>query len=169
MEKIKRLNWYQKGVLIVMIAMALVFAVVYSMTISKVGFEYKNAIFVPSQENGILDNFEFSYTVGDGIERDENGNAIDPVKPSASAILELMNGPALTHKGDWSAWFGAVFLCLLNAFSVLFADELFRWNLTFQIRNADQAEPSDWEIAGRYIAWTVITIAALVIFLIGLQ
>ena len=52
MKKIKRLNWYQKSVLVVMIAMALVFAVIYSMTISKVGFEYKDAIFVPSQENG---------------------------------------------------------------------------------------------------------------------
>lgn len=254
MEKIKNLNHYQKGVLIVMTAMALVFAVIYAMTISKAGFEYKDAIFVPSQENGSimysgklqgqkayfsvsqdktvvfhygdkiygpytakeddtaipeeekqsedmvgvelrqgdtilfrggvlehddfywlynedgnLDNFGFSYTIGDGVEMDENGNVIDPVKPSASAILELMNGPELTHKGDWSAWFGAVFLCLLNAFSVLFADELFRWNLSLQIRNADHAEPSDWEIAGRYIGWTVITIAALVIFLIGLQ
>ena len=52
MKKIKRLNWYQKSVLVVMIAMALVFAVIYYMTISKVGFEYKDAIFVPSQENG---------------------------------------------------------------------------------------------------------------------
>ena len=54
MEKIKRLNWYQKSVLVVMIAMALVFAVIYSMTISKVGFEYKDAIFVPSKENGSI-------------------------------------------------------------------------------------------------------------------
>ena len=254
MEKIKRLNWYQKSVLVVMIAMALVFAVIYSMTISKVGFEYKDAIFVPSKENGSivysgrlqgkkayfsvsedktvlfrhgdkiygpytakedntaipeeekpsedmvgvelrqgddilfrggvlkhgdfywlynedgnLDSFGFSYTTGDGVERNENGNVIDPVKPSASAILELMNEPVLTHKGDWSAWFGAVFLCLLNAFSVLFADELFRWNLSFQIRNAEHAEPSDWDIAGRYTAWTLITIAAFVIFLMGLQ
>lgn len=254
MEKIKNLNPYQKGVLIVMTAMALVFAVIYSMTISKVGFEYKDAVFVPCQENGStvysgkiqgqkayfsvsedktvvfhygdkiygpytakeddtaipekekqsedmigvelrqgddilfrggvsehggsywlynedgsLDNFGFSYITGDGIERDENGNVMDPVKPSASAILELMNGPELTHKGDWSVWFGAVFLCLLNGFSVLFADELFRWNLAFQIRNADHAEPSDWEIAGRYVGWTVITIAALIIFLTGLQ
>ena len=40
MEKIKSLNRYQKSVLIFMIAMALVFAVVYPMTISQVGFEY---------------------------------------------------------------------------------------------------------------------------------
>ena len=254
MEKIKSLNRYQKGVLIFMIAMALVFAVVYLKTISQVGFEYKNKILVPSQENGstvysgkirgqqahftvsedktvifqhgdktygpytakedqtaipkdeelseymvgvelrqgesilfrggvlengdilwlynengTLENFGFSYVTSDGIERDENGNAIDPVKPSVSTILELMNDPELVHKGEWLAWFGAVFICILNAFCILFADELFRWNLAFRIRNVDHAEPSDWEIAGRYIGWTAMAIMALVIFIMGLQ
>ena len=255
MEKIKSLNYYQKGVLIFMITMALVFAVVYYMTISQVGFEYKDIILVPSQENGstmysgkiqgkqahftvsedktvvfqygdktygpytakedpaaipkdeemseymtgvelrqgedilfrggvldngdsywlfnedgTLDNFGFSYVTNDGIEqRDENGNVIDPIEPSASIILDLMNNPELTHKGEWFAWFEAVFICVLNALSILFADELFRWNLAFQIRNVDKAEPSEWEIAGRYIGWTVLTIMALALFIMGLQ
>ena len=254
MERIKSLNRYQKGVLIIMITMALVFAVVYPMTISRVGFEYKDTILVPSQEkggtvysgkiqgqqahftvsedktvvfqygdktygpytakkdptaipkdeeireymtgvelrqgedilfrggileigdsywlyneDGTIDNFGLSYVTGDGMERDENGNVIDPIEPSASIILELMNDPELTHKGEWFAWFGAVFICVLNALSILFADELFRWNLAFQIRNVDNAEPSDWEIAGRYIGWTVLAITALVLFIVGLQ
>lgn len=254
MKKIKNLNRYQKNVLIFMIVMALVFTVVYPMTISQVGFEYKDTILIPSQENGstvysgkiqgqqacftvsedktvvfqhgnktygpytakedptaipkdqemaeymtgvelrqgedilfrggvletgdsywlynedeTLDNFGFSYVTSDGIERDENGNEIDPLEPSASTILELMNDPELSHKGEWFAWFGALFICVLNAISILFADELFRWNLTFQIRNADHAEPSDLEIAGRYIDWTVVLIMALVIFVMGLQ
>ena len=254
MEKIKSLNRYQKGVLIFMIAMALVFAVVYPMTISQVGFEYKDTILIPSQDNGstvysgkiqgqqahfmvtedktvvfqhgdktygpytakedptaipkdegmaeymtgvelrqgedilfrggvletgdscwlynedgTLNNFVLSYVTSDGIERDRNGEIIDPVEPSASTILELMNDPDLTHKGEWFAWFGAVFICGLNTLSILFADELFRWNLAFQIRNVDHAEPSDWEIAGRYIGWTVLSIMALVLFIIGLQ
>ena len=237
-----------------MITMALVFAVVYPMTISRVGFEYKDTILVPSQEkggtvysgkiqgqqvhfmvsedktivfqcgdktygpytakkdptaipkdeeireymtgvelrqgedilfrggileigdsywlyneDGTIDNFGLSYVTGDGMERDENGNVIDPIEPSASIILELMNDPELTHKGEWFAWFGAVFICVLNALSILFADELFRWNLAFQIRNVDNAEPSDWEIAGRYIGWTVLAITALVLFIVGLQ
>lgn len=254
MRKIKSLNWYQKGVLIFMITMALVFAVVYPMTISQVGFEYKDTILVPSQKNGstlysgkiqrqqahftvsedktvvfqygdktygpytakedptaipkdqemaeymtgvelrqgedilfrggvletgdsywmynedgTLDNFGFSYVTVDGIERDENGNVIDPVEPSASIILALMDDPQLTHKGEWFAWFGAAFICVLNALSILLADELFRWNLAFQIRNVDHAEPSDLEIVGRYICWTVLTITALVLFMMGLQ
>lgn len=253
MERIKSLNRYQKGILILMMAMALIFAVIYPKTISRVGYRYNDAILVPIQENGytlysgkikgkqacftVSENtvmFQYgdktygtytikedpsavpedhelkdsmsgievlegndilfrggvrdlgtfywlysedgtsdnmisvSYSTGDGIERDLNGNPIDRMKPSVSTIYELTNNPELTHKGDGRAWFGAVFICILNALSVLFADELFRWNLAFQIRNAERAEPSDWEIAGRYIGWTVITIMAFMVYMLGL-
>ncbi len=253
MQRIKDLNFYQKGVLIVMIVMALIFAVIYPKTISRVGYKYNDAILVPTQENGntvysgkiqgelaqfivsndntivfnygdktygqytmkedptaipkgeklkeqmigieirngdkilfrggVLDvgdfywlyneegtlDIGFAYVTSDGIERDENGNVIDRIEPSASTIYELLNDPQLTHKGKALAWFGAVFICILNALSILFADELFRWNLLFQIHNVENAEPSDWEIAGRYIGWTVMTIMVLVIFIMGLQ
>ena len=105
----------------------------------------------------------------DGLEVDQDGNEVDKMTPSAYTIYELLNQPKLTHKGDASAWFGAVFVCILNTLSILFADELFRWNLSFQIRNPEDAEPSDWEIAGRYMGWTVLAITALVIFITGLQ
>lgn len=255
MGKIKSLNTYQKGILLLMTAMALIFAVIYSRTISRVGYRYNDAILVPTQENGntvysgkiqgqqtcftisndktvifqygdkiygpytvkedaaaipkdnelsesmtgievregndilfrggVMDFGDFywlysedgtsdsivafSYVTSDGVERDENGNPIDRMKPSASTIYELTNNPELVHKGDGLAWFGAVLICILNAVSILFADELFHFNLSFQIRNSEQAEPSDWEIIGRYIGWTVITIIALVLFATGLQ
>ena len=108
-------------------------------------------------------------TTNYGTVVDENGNEIDPMEPSVITILNLMGEPELTHKGNWLAWFGAVFICVLNVLSILFADELFRWNLRFQIRNVDHAEPSDFEIAGRYISWTVLIIMALVVFIMGLQ
>lgn len=254
MERIKRLNYYQKSILVVMIGMTLLFLAIYAVTISRVGFKYADTILVPSQEkgntvysgkikgqqarfivsadktvlfqygdttygpytakedpsaipkdnemaedmtgvellqgdsilfrggvlvladeywlyneDGTLENLGFAIDVGNGIITDENGNIIDPVEPSASTILDLMNEPPLTHKGEWFAWFFAVFLCVLNMILILFADELFRFNLSFQIRNADSAEPSDWEIAGRYIGWTVLLISALIVFVTGLQ
>ena len=52
MERIKNLNSYQKGVLIFMTVMTLVFAVIYAKTISKVGYRYNDAILVPIQETG---------------------------------------------------------------------------------------------------------------------
>lgn len=251
MERIWRLSRYQKGILVVMIVMALVFAVVYPVTISRVGYAYRDTILVPGEENGnraysgrlrgekaiftvsedgtvlfqhgertygpytamedptavpegeeagggmigveirkgdaILfrggiyegywlfredgtpDSFGFSYITSDGVEWDENGNIVDPVEPSALNIWEVMNGPELAHKGEGLAWFAAVFVCLLNGFAILFADELFRFGLSFRISNVDDAEPSDWEIAGRKIGWTAMTVVALVIFVIGLQ
>ncbi len=256
MERIKGLNRYQKGVLLFLAIMMIAFSAVYFVTLSRVGFAYKDTILVPSRENastvysgelngqparftvaadktvvfqhgdktygpytakedptaipkdeeiagamtgvellegdrvlfrgGVLalsdgywllynedgtpNDFEVGHvTVTNGIELDENGNAVDPAAPSASTILHLMGDPELTHKGEWIAWFGAVFLCVLNALLILFADEVFRWNLKFQIRDVERAEPSDWEIAWRYISWTVLTILALILFILGLQ
>lgn len=254
MERIKDLNRYQKGLLIFMIVMTLLFAIIYPVTISKVGYRYNDAILVPTQEkgkisytgkiqgkraqfivsegksvefqygdksygtytmkedptaipkdremaeemtgveirkgdkllfrggvwddgafywlyneDGTLDNLGFAVYSSYGIEYDENGDVIDRLEPSASTIYELLNEPELTHKGEAQAWFVAVLACVFNVFTMLFADELFRWNLAFQIRNAENAEPSDLEITGRYIGWTAMTIVALVLFVMGLQ
>lgn len=253
MEKIKCLNRYQKGILLLMSVMIVVFAVIYPIMIAREGFLYKNNILIPHHENGNitysgkiqgksarftvsadkavvfqcadktygpytakedptaipkhaddsdqmtgielrdgteivfrggsldfgnyrwlynedgdLDNLGISVTIN-GIEQDENGNTINPMEPSVSTLLDLMEGPTLTQKGAWFGLFFGIFACLLTALSILFADELFRWNLSFQIRDAAQAEPSDLEIATRYIAWTVLPIIALVLFMIGLQ
>lgn len=251
---VQNLNRWQKGILLLMAAMTVIFAAAYIAATSRVGLEYNGTILVPTRESGgtvysgklrgqqavftvsedrtvtfqygdktydsytvqedpdavpagdpmspqmtglvlyqgdtvlfrggaadiggsywLVNadgspyNLGITYTTGDGIERDENGNAIDPAKPSAATILELMNGPALTHKGVWTAWFMGVFICIANALSILFADKLFRWNLAFQIRDAEYAEPSDWAIMCRYISWVALAVMALIIFIVGLQ
>ena len=254
MQRIKSLNGYQKGLLLLLLAMALVFAVVYHATVSRVGILYQDTIFVPEEEGGVsvysgkirgeraqitvsegrsvvfqcgdktydpytvredptaLPELEIgrdsmtgveiregekllfrggfwqsgedywlfnedgdvelpriAYTTDDGVQRDADGNAVDPLEPSLPDILRLVYGPELTHKGSWLAWLSAVFISFLAAGSILYADELFRFNLSFQIQNAEAAEPSEWEMVGRYISWTVFAIAALVIYFLGLQ
>lgn len=253
MERIKRLDRYQKVVLLFVAAMVLVFTAVYPITIAREGFAYKNTILIPNKENGntiysgkiqgkqanftvsadrtvkfqygdksygpytakedptaipkdsemgeLMTGVELSnreeiifrggvLNIGDrlwlynedgswadivsattsyGNSMYENGDIIDSMEPPASTILDLMAGPELTHKGEWLAWFCGVLVCIITAVSILFADELFHWNLSFRIRNADRAEPSDWEIAGRHIGWTLLSITALILFIAGLQ
>ena len=254
MARIRQLDWYQRGILFLLLALALVFAVIYRVRIARVGFLYQDKIFVPSEENGVTvysgklrgEPAQFTvsedkavsfhcgektygpYTVtedptalpeveieregmtgveiregeklvfrggfwrsgedywlrrqdgsmdlsvgvfvtGDGVMRDANGNAVDPLEPALSDILRLVYGPELTHKGSWLAWLGAVFLSILNAVFILYADELFHWDLSFQIRNAETAEPSDWELMERYLSWTALTIVVLVIYIVGLR
>ena len=99
---------------------------------------------------------------------DESGSVVSE-EPSVLTLLALISGPVLRHKGQWPVWLGGVLLCVITALTVLFADELFRWHLSFRIRNADRAEPSDWEIAGRYLSWTALSLLALVVFILGLR
>lgn len=257
MERIKKLDRYQKGILLLLVAMIVVFGVVYSVVSSKVGFLYMDKILEPSEKDGNIiysgtikgeessfvvtpekavtfyhgnkiygpytakedptaipeddvfsahmtgvevkageeiifrggifemggsDSFRMlisedgtnesiviTATISDGTVVDSNGNVVDQMEPSVSTILELMDDPELTRKGQWLAWFGGIFISVITAVSILLADELFRWNLAFQIRNVDYAEPSDWEIAGRYIGWTALTIMTFVIYIMGLQ
>ena len=130
--------------------------------------EVEDSYWLLYNEDGTLHDFGFTYVTSNGIEVDQNGNVVDSMAPSATTIIELINEPRLTHKGDWSAWYGAVLLCIFNAVSILFADELFRWSLAFRIRNAELAEPSEGEIVGRYVVWTLLTVAALLVFVLGL-
>ncbi len=111
----------------------------------------------------------FTVTMPDGEVTDAEGNVLDPMEPSVSDILNLIAGPELAHKGDWFFWFGGMVICIVNVILVLFADELFRWNLAFQIRNPERAEPSDWAIASRRISWVILLVGALVVFILGLR
>ena len=119
-------------------------------------------------EDGGFSGVDVTFTSGDGAVYDSEGNAVDQMAPSAVTILRLMDTPELTSKGEWLAWFCGVFISVVTAVSILFADELFRWNLAFIIRNADRAEPSEWEIMGRYIGWTISFIMVPVIYILGL-
>lgn len=121
-------------------------------------------------EDGEFDTTSIGFvTTMDGIVVDENGNEIDEMEPPVSVILDLISEPKLTNKGNWVIWVEAVILSIFTAISILFADEIFRWNLAFRIRNVEQAEPSEWEITSRYIVWTVLPILITIFFVMGLQ
>lgn len=255
MERIKNLSRYQKTILVLLLAMLLVFTVLYAVISARVGYAYKGAILVPQEieggtvytgrvngediriscgadetvtfryeqktygpytakkdptaipkeENmspymtgmelrqgekilfrgGVLHTGEgqtvlfnedgslfnavgITYSTGDGIERDENGNPVDRREPSAHELLEIMSGPELTSKGQWSLWFLGVFISAVTVVLVLFPDELFRWKLSLRISNAYEAEPSDLELTGRYVSWLVLLISALIVYIFGL-
>jgi hypothetical protein len=253
MERIKCLGRYQKGILILLGAMVIVFTVLYSVANARVGYAYENAILIPHKdqgdtvysgkihgktatftvsdgnrvefhygdkiygpyvvkedataipenadvksfmtgielwcgnemifrggvldsgvykilynENADLEGMPITYVTNDGTIRDENGNIVDPMEPSIITILDLVESPQLTHKGYGVALYGGWFLCIVTAILILFADELFRYQLSFRINNVEDAQPSDWEIIGRYIEWTLLPIMALITFVAGL-
>ena len=118
-------------------------------------------------ENGkIVTNI--TVVASNGVIIDSDGNVVDQMAPSANTVLQLMDGPELTSKGNWVFWFGSLLISLSTAVSILFADGLFRFRLSFRVRNVAEAEPADWELTSRYIGWTVMTFAAFFVYAAGL-
>lgn len=257
MEQWNDLDRYQKGIILVLAAMFVLFAVLYGLSAGRVGFRYMDEIFIPAEvngntvytatlegqpssfvvtpdktvtfhhgsktygpytavedpsaipqdhnmhehmtgieiregnkvifrggvipmdvdgfsamligEDGSLSSFAVTVTTSSGVMMDADGNIIDPIEPSVTTVLELMQGPELESKAIWAAWIGAAVVSLLTVLSVLCADELFRWKLMFRVRDVDQVEPSDFELATRYISWTVLVVGTLVLYIGGLQ
>lgn len=52
MEKMKELNRYQKGILILLVVMAILFTVLYPKATSREGFLYEDEILMVSEESG---------------------------------------------------------------------------------------------------------------------
>ncbi len=68
----------------------------------------------------------------------------------------------------WIFWFLGLFFCLVDAHGILYADENFRWHLSWRVRHPEQAEPSRNELDRREIAAVFGLLAALAFFLMGL-
>lgn len=97
-----------------------------------------------------------------------DGQALAPsYEPTASFLLQLALEPPLTHRGELYAYFTGTLLAVVGIVSILFADQLFRWDLRFRIRDPERAEPSEWEIFTRYLGWIVCTAGALIVYLAG--
>lgn len=98
-----------------------------------------------------------------------NGNVSNAdMTPSIHAICSLAEGPELTHRGSWGMWFLCLFLSVVTSLSILFAEELFHFHMSFRVQDADMAEPSQWEISRREIGWIVSSIIIFIIYFVGL-
>ncbi len=253
MKRIKSLDRYQKGILIVLATMIVVFCGVYAYVTSQIGYIYKDALLKPSQqdgntvysgkidgkeaeftvtadreitfrlgdkvygpytvkedptakpedhplstgyeikngdeilfrggayrndpksdnwalynEDGTINNYLWGITVG-GVTTDGNGKEVDKNEPHLGNLLTLYQHPELANQGDWRFFALCVFLSIVVAITVLFADELFRFKISFRIRNAMFAEPSEWAIFIRQLSWLIVTIVILVLYINGLK
>ena len=121
-------------------------------------------------QHGWLLYNEDGESYGNRIEIIVNGEySAAQMEPDLSTILDLTTEPELTHKGHWIPWVLGIILCVLNAVSILFADELFRFWLSFRIESPELVEPTDFEITGRYLGWIAMLIGIFVVFIIGLS
>ena len=58
-----------------------------------------------------------------------------------------------------------ILLCLINAFSILYADELFRWKIRSRVADPKTVIPSKAELGSRWVGWVLCTAVAVLLFL----
>ena len=75
---------------------------------------------------------------------------------------------AMSEHAVWKNWRIGALVCILNAVSILFADELFRLSMSFHVQNASKAEPSSFELFTRKFGWVAFPLLCLLIFVEGL-
>ena len=85
------------------------------------------------------------------------------------AISLLLEGPSVRSRVHGEGYFLGTLVVVINAVAILFADELFRWNLRWSIRHPERAEPSEWELFSRGFSWVLLTIVALIGYMMGLS
>ncbi len=125
--------------------------------------------FIHSDGSSDLHNLYYEDAVTGVVYNAETGEVHDRMAPTIRDIYALLTTPPLSHKGEGMAWLAGVVICIVNAATLLFADELFHWKMTFLLRNAEGAEPSDWQLGQRFISGATLGILALVVFVLGLQ
>lgn len=122
----------------------------------------------------------YFWSNGSGILVDENGkmesgfhfnvNGVEkPIEaPDIDTLFSFTVGAVTTHRGNGLYYWLGVLTAALNAASILFAEELFVWNMSWRIQDPERAEPSDWELFSRYFGWCFLSVMALCLFLYGL-
>lgn len=120
------------------------------------------------QEDGQGPAVTLTYT-SNGVTYDSQGNVIDPMEPGIYTLLELLYAPTLVHKGNWGMFLLGLVISVAGAVSMLYARELFHWNLSFSIENAQEARPTELLLMQRKIGWVVLCGMALLVYIVGLK
>ena len=134
---------------------------------------------VPSEWSGMLTGVEVyledellfrgGYLSQGPILIQSDGTSVHSRQSILSGILLFSSCPeADDHRGDLQFFAIGTFAAVVCIISALFADQLFRFNLFFQIKNPDDAEPSDWEIMSRVLGWLFLTALSFSVYLAGL-
>lgn len=75
---------------------------------------------------------------------------------------------SMTRRADWLYFFCALLFAAFNAVSLLYAEELFTFRMSFLVADPKGVEPSEWELLGRRAGWVLFLAVEVVLFFAGL-
>ena len=85
-----------------------------------------------------------------------------------AALILVFSFVYAVMKVDSPALAFGILLCVINAGSILFVDELFRRKIRKRVENPQSAIPSPMERLSRWISWSLCTLLSVALFAMGL-
>lgn len=82
-------------------------------------------------------------------------------------MARLVVDPPIILRGNWEFYWFGLLITALNAVTVIWEDKLFRFHMSFRVRDVERVEPSDWELTSRWLSWVSMTLIALFVFCMG--
>lgn len=83
-------------------------------------------------------------------------------------LVRFALGEGLICRGTWYGYAAGTFFAVMGIVSLLFADRQFRWSLSWYIRDAEKAEPTDYQLTMRSILGGFLFFSALFLYWMGL-
>lgn len=102
------------------------------------------------------------------VSYDSNYGAPDWDPPFDLIVRMAMGDITLTRPENWQLYGLGLFISLLDVITILWADSLFRFQMSFRVRDPEKAEPSDWELGSRQIGWVAMVVMAFFVYVMGL-
>lgn len=82
-------------------------------------------------------------------------------------IVRLVMEPPIRTRAEFGYYWLGLLVLALTAATVIWEDAIYRFELSFRVRDPEKAEPSDWEMMGRWIGWGLSILMALFLFALG--
>lgn len=75
---------------------------------------------------------------------------------------------SMTGRADWLYFFCALLFAAFNTVSLLYAEELFIFHMSFHVERAEEVKPSEWELFSRHVGWAVFLLFEGIFLIAGL-
>ena len=98
----------------------------------------------------------------------EIGDNYKKVYLPVESLIYFALGEGLTRRAIWYGYAVGTFMALTNILSLLFADRQFRWSMSWYIRDAEKAEPTDYQLTMRSVLGGFLFFSALLFYWLGL-
>lgn len=98
----------------------------------------------------------------------EIGDNYKKVYLPVESLIYFALGEGLTRRAIWYGYAVGTFMALTNILSLLYAERQFRWSMSWYIRDAEKAEPTDYQLTMRSVLGGFLFFSALLFYWLGL-